>query len=209
MDNFIAIVTNLPSQAAALIHQNQAGPVLAVAVVLILELAWCFFGYKAMKVFATITGFFIGASVGLVVNQLFSLTGIAAILVPVLIGIVLALIGFFIYKAGIFIAVLLTVSYVVRDVLISNSDLNLDETTVAIVAVVVGLAFAILTMVFFRTMLIISSSVAGGFGFASVLLNNMIQIRWDSSAEIITRCAIGVVLALIGVIYQFRTTGKG
>lgn len=209
MEKLIDIVTQLPSQAEAMIQINPIGPVIALVVILILELAWCFFGYKAMKVFATIAGFVVGAGIGTVISELFSLGGIAGVLIPLLAGFGCALVGFIVYKLGIFIAVLAAGTYVVQEILSKDVKTDFDQNTIVVISIVAGLVLAILTMVFFKVMLIISSALTGGMGFATVLLDNIVHIRWDSSSEVIARCVIGLALALFGIIYQFRSTGKG
>jgi hypothetical protein len=209
MEKLIDIVTKLPSQTDAMIHINPIGPVIALVVVLILELAWCFFGYKAMKVFATIAGFAVGAEIGTVISEMLSLKGTAAVIIPLLAGFGCALVGFILYKFGVFIAVLGTGIYVAQEILSKDVKNDFDQSTIMIISVVIGLALAILTMIFFRVMLIISSALTGGMGFATVLLDNIVRIRWDSSSEVIARCVIGLALALFGIIYQFHSSGKG
>lgn len=206
MDKVIDAVTQLPAKGEALINSNAVIPVVALVVVLLLELGWCFFGYKAMKVFATIAGFAVGVAIGTVISELLGLDGIAAMVVPLIAGIGCALAGFILYKAGIFIAVLTTGTYAAREVLTNDVKTDFDANMILLIAIVIGLVLAILTMFFFRTVLIISSGLAGGMGFASVLLSHMVQITWDASTATIARCAIGLVLALCGIIYQFRSS---
>lgn len=206
MEKVIDLVTQLPSQTTAAISKNPIGAVVALVIILILELGWCFFGYKAMKVFATIAGFAVGFGIGSVISEMLRLNGTVELLLPLLAGVGCALLGFILYKAGIFIMVLASGFYAANEVLSDETRFNLDKNTVTLISIIIGLVLAILTMVFFRVMLIISSSLAGGFGFASVLLNNIVHITWDSSYEAVARCVIGIALALAGMIHQFRTT---
>jgi hypothetical protein len=186
------------------VTKNPAASGLLLVAALLLELAWCFFGYKAMRTFSAITGFVIGAGIGLGLSPLFHLVGIVALVVPLVIGAVLAVLGFFLYKVGAFLAVLITGSGAAASLL--TRYLPLNKTLIAILAAVIGLVLAVLTVVFLRAMLIVASAFAGGFGFTSLLLDNLIRIRWNTTYEAAARCGIGLILAVIGMIYQFRST---
>ncbi len=206
MENVIDLATKLPSQATAAIGKNPIGSVVVLVIVLILELGWCFFGYKAMKVFATISGLVLGLGIGLFISEMLKLSGTTGLLLPLIIGVVCAVAGFFLYKAGIFIMVFASGFYAASEILSNDARIQFDKNMISVICVIIGLVLAILTMIFFRTMLIISSAFAGGFGFASVLLNNIVHITWDSSYEAVARVVIGLALALFGMIHQFRTT---
>jgi hypothetical protein len=79
---------------------------------------------------------------------------------------------------------------------------------ILIVALVVGIIFAILAAVYLRTMIIVATALSGGFILANELFENLIRIQWSPTVETIVRLSTGLGLAVIGMVYQFHTAPK-
>ena len=179
-------------------------PTACIIAIAILGLIYCFFGFKAIRFIATIIGFMIGACVGAIVVQTAGLTSPLDIVVPVGAAIVFGILGFFLLRIGVFFAVLLSAFSVTVSLLTEYT--KLDETVVAIVGIVLAVILAVLSVVYLRPMVIISTALTGGLMFSNELYENLVHIRWDAQIETLVRLGTGLLLALIGIIYQFRTT---
>ena len=179
-------------------------PTASVIAIAILGLVYCFFGYKASRFIATIIGILIGLYVGFVVVQTAQLAEPLDLVVPIAAGVVFGILGFFLLRIGIFFSVLLAVFGIVISLMTEYT--KLDETVVTIVAIVLAVIFAVLSVVYLRPMVIISTALSGGRIFSNELFENLVHIRWDAQIETMVRLGVGLLLALIGIIYQFRTT---
>jgi hypothetical protein len=179
-------------------------PTAGIIFSVILGFIYCFLGYKAMRFVTTLVGFALGLSIGYVVAQVAHLTSPLDIIVPIAGGIVFALLGFFLYRIGIFFAVFLAVFGITVSLL--KEYTRLDETVVLIVALVVGVILAILSVVYLRPLVIVSTAISGGMILANEIYENLVHVRWSADLETMIRLGTGLLLALIGMIYQFRTT---
>ncbi len=192
---------NAPT-AGTVLTQERALAVIIIAV--LTGVLYCFFGYKAMRFITTIMGLLFGLAVGAVVASLAKLARPVDILVIVGAGLLFALLGFFLYRIFMFLSVFFVVFLITMTMVAEYS--NLDDLVIAIVALVVGVILAILAAVYLRPMIIVSTAISGGMVLSNELFENLIHIRWDPTIESIVRISVGLVLAVIGIIYQFRTT---
>lgn len=179
-------------------------PTALLIVTALFGLIYCFFGFKLMRFLSTLVGFLIGITVGQIVQQNAQFAPPLDLIVPIAAGVLFAILGFFLFRIGIFFVVLLGVFSIVMSLLTEYT--KLDATVVAIVAIVIAVILSVLSVVYLRPMVIISTALSGGMTFANELFENVVHIRWDAQIETIVRLGVGLLLALIGMIYQFRTT---
>ena len=125
---------------------------------------------------------------------------------PVLAGVVVALLNFFLYKLGVFIAVFFVTMSVTASLLLTY--VKLEENVALIIGLAAGLVFAILAVIFVKPVIIIMTAFMGGLLFADQIFEYLVQVRWDSQMETLARLGTGAGLGLIGMIFQFVTTRK-
>ena len=121
-------------------------------------------------------------------------------------GVLLAVLGFFLFRVFMFVAVFLSVFSITMSLIVEYT--KLDSMVILIVALVVGIIFAILAAVYLRTMIIVATALSGGFILANELFENLIRIQWSPTVETIVRLSTGLGLAVIGMVYQFHTAPK-
>jgi hypothetical protein len=194
-------IDNVPTAGTVL---TQERTIFAIIIAVLIGVIYCFFGYKSMRFITTVMGLLFGLAVGAVVATLAKLASPIDILVVVGAGLLFALLGFFLYRIFMFLSVFLVVFLVTMSMVAEYS--NLDDLVIAIVALVVGIILAILAAVYLRPMIIVSTAFSGGMMLSNELFENLIHIRWDPTIESVVRISVGLILAVIGIIYQFRTT---
>lgn len=204
--NLINQLTETLNSIESGLQSSLAGVIFLVAGLLV-ALAWCFYGYKSKKVVISIISFIVGLAIGRGAVSQMKLEGVLVWAVPLAAGAVLCLLGFFLYRFGVFLSVLVMGTLVTWHLLMEY--LSFDSGIAFLVAIAAGLLLAILCMIFMRPLIILLSSLTGGMAFSGLLCKNFLMIRWDSRTAMMTETAIGLVLALIAIIYQFRTTRSG
>ncbi|MDO5701751.1 MAG: DUF4203 domain-containing protein [Lachnospiraceae bacterium] len=175
-------------------------------IAVIIGFIYCFLGYKSMRMMTTLLGIVIGLSLGTVLAGQLKLNRPIDIAVMAGGAVLFGVLGFFLYRVFMFLSVFIA-SFCIAMSLIAEY-MKLDQLVIFIVALVVGVIFAILAAVYLRPMIIVSTALSGGLIIANELFENLIHIRWSSSLETIIRLSTGLILAVIGMIYQFRTTPK-
>ena len=179
----------------------QAAIIIGAAV---LGLVYCFFGYRSIRLITAIVGFMIGLVAGIIVAVNLELTQPLDIVVPLAIGVVLALLNFFLYKLGMFVAVFFVTMSVTTSLLLAY--VSLEENVSLIIGLAAGLVFAILAVIFVKPVVIIMTALMGGLLFADQIFEYLVQVRWDPQLETLIRLGTGAGLGLIGIIFQFVTT---
>lgn len=172
----------------------------------ILGLLYCFFGYRSVRLITAIVGFLLGFVGGTAASVHLNLTSPLDIVVPVLAGVVVALLNFFLYKLGVFVAVFFVTMSVTASLLLTY--VKLEENVALIIGLAAGLVFAILAVIFVKPVIIIMTAFMGGLLFADQIFEYLVQVRWDSQMETLARLGTGAGLGLIGMIFQFVTTRK-
>jgi hypothetical protein len=175
----------------------------SIVVAVILGVVFCFFGYKAMRFIAALVGFAAGVLIGEGIARAAEFKYPLDLVMVIAGGVLLAVLGFFLFRVFMFIAVFLSVFSITMSLIVEYT--KLDSMVILIVALVVGVIFAILAAVYVRTMIIVSTALSGGFILANELFENLIRIQWSSSVEAIVRLSVGLLLAVIGMVYQFHT----
>ncbi len=176
-----------------------AGGVASVilALIAIVGLIQCFFGFKIMKMFFAFWGFLLGAAVGGVVSSL--ALGGDMIGVIVVSGLVLGILGAFLlykmYLVGVFLTDT-TLSFLLFSVLLGFEAPGLIIS--GILAIIIG----ILAVKFVRIWTIVLTGSVGGF-LAGSAIAAMIGMTLPG-----LHLLFGVIIAVLGILYQFKSTKK-
>lgn len=160
-------------------------------VTIIIGLITCFFGYKLNKTIIAIFGLIIGYNLGvtLLPNVITDQTTIY--IISVIIAIAIGLISYKLYLVGIFLLCVLA-AYILCD------NLQLAQNIKTIVGLITGIIAGILGVKFTRPLVIISTSLAGATTFAENILN-LLNYQNNNLTIIIS-----IIVAIIGIIYQFK-----
>lgn len=173
-------------------------------VLLIFCCVWCFFGFKIFKVYVAITGFFIGAIIGVgidlvVIMQIAKPSKVVLILMVLLslfVGIIGALIAYKVYAIGVFFigfSTSLPISFILSCILsgtLSNGNVTVTLTLTVILCIVVGIVAVILK----KPMIIILTSVQYGLQ-AGMYLSCLTQ---HSKLMLL----FGIVFSVAGILVQ-------
>ena len=166
---------------------------LFAAISLIIGAIECFAGFKIMKAMMAIWGFFVGAMVGVVIGVVSDNT-IIGVVVVVLLGGILAVLSYKLYKAGIFI--LTAFLSAVAAYIISES-----LWVSAVLAVVVG----VLAILFIKPVVIGTTAISG----AGIILSSAyIMMAMDLKANPVIAVVLWILLAVTGVAVQYITTQR-
>jgi len=184
----------------------------------------CFLGYKLFKPVLFILGFIIGAGVCYYILWYYTKVGLIVLIgAPILSGIGLGLVLLFVMMAGIFLmgAIL---GFLLFCVIVSARDGGLIHNSIALwvgmgASALIG---GIIALIFQKTLIIFATSFGGAYavvagadrfvhgGFSLVigqLLGNSHHLI-DATYKTYIEMGACVLLAFIGVIVQFRVTGK-
>ena len=97
-----------------IIEQNN---LIVIITALVIALLYVFFGYKLLRVYISLLGFLIGFALGIVICAVFDLSNTTAVIVIICVcAVALAALGFWLYKAGLFIMILLSLFPVILSV---------------------------------------------------------------------------------------------
>ncbi len=204
----MAVVQNFYDNLHNAVTGNVTTVVISLIVLMLVYLTWTFFGYKAMKIFSAIFGFGVGIIVGFSIVSIFKLQSHWITLVPAVCALAFAAGGYFIFKAGLFIAETILVAGAVIPYIHQLPGITIDDFWINIIGVVIGLVAGVLSIVFLKMAVIVSSALSGGFGFSAVLFSNVIRIRWSSQMGLIVMAGVAFVLSIAGIIYQFHNAER-
>lgn len=159
------------------------------------------FGLKLVRVWAALIGFVLGAAAGGGIGRIAGL-GDMAFAGTILGGAVLfAVLACIFYKVGIFFFTLLVVSGLFLVVLQADSLLFI------VISLVIGLVAAIVTMIIFDPMVIIVTSIEGGFMAGNAIVS-MIGFETNIIVSIVIPVALIVACAWTQFIMRSRQVGK-
>ena len=180
---------------AARIHDMQADGTLAMvffSIVLVFGAINCILGYRLLRFWMMIFGFLMGAGAGLFGVYEAGISSKAAYGAAMLIaGVILAVISFAIFKAGIFIigaGIGLTVTiYVIHP----------TTSFTFFLCLLTGVGLGLLALRYEREVIIVGTSILGGIlsGFATAKLTNMDEIPFG--------IIFSIGFALVGMLIQF------
>ena len=175
-----------------IIEQNN---LIVIITALVIALLYVFFGYKLLRVYISLLGFLIGFALGIV---------ICAICVC---AVALAALGFWLYKAGLFVMILLSLFPIILSIV--SEFTTVEPVFMWIGSILFALVLAILAMFFVRPVVIIVTAFSGGLSIASLVVNNLLpeiaQVNTTDGARIFM-LIIGGVIAVLGIYFQFVTT---
>lgn len=162
---------------------------LAGAVVVLVNLVNCFFGYRLFRIMVAVIGGMAGAAVGLTVGLILDRHGLALLLMAGL-AVLFAVLAFRVYQIGVFLycGALPGVA----------AALFLGP----LFGVVAFVALGVLGVMLARPYLIGVSAVSSGLTAGSALLS-----MWGV-ASTAAAFGLGAVLAALGAVFQWRTTKK-
>ena len=180
---------------AARLHDMQADGTLAMvffSIVLVFGAINCILGYRLLRFWMMIFGFLMGAGAGLFGVYEAGISSKAAYGAAMLIaGVILAVISFAIFKAGIFIigaGIGLTVTiYVIHP----------TTSFTFFLCLLTGVGLGLLALRYEREVIIVGTSILGGIlsGFATAKLTNMDEIPFG--------IIFSIGFALVGMLIQF------
>lgn len=180
---------------AARLHDMQADGTLAIvffSIVLVFGAVNCILGYRLLRFWMMIFGFLMGAGAGLFGVYEAGISSKAAYGAAMLIaGVILAVISFAIFKAGIFIigaGIGLTVTiYVIHP----------TTSFTFFLCLLTGVGLGLLALRYEREVIIVGTSILGGIlsGFATAKLTNMDEIPFG--------IIFSIGFALVGMLIQF------
>ena len=178
-------------------------------IAIVIGIIACLFGYKAVRIWLTIVGLFLGAALGfylggLVGGEIWPIVG------AVIVGIAVSLLSYFLYRIGaILIGALL--GAVFTSVVLSALGITALPWMILVGAVVV----AIIAGVFLKQFIIIGSSFQGAFMIvagAYALITGISYVGFDEAMKAVELpwylYAIIVVLGILAIIVQNKIEKK-
>jgi hypothetical protein len=188
-----------------IIEQNN---LIVIITALVIALLYVFFGYKLLRVYISLLGFLIGFALGIVICAVFDLSNSTAVIVIICVcAVALVAFGFWLYKAGLFVMILLSLFPIILSVV--SEFTTVEPVFMWIGSILFALVLAILAMFFVRPVVIIVTAFSGGLSIASLVVNNLLpeiaQVNTTDGARIFM-LIIGAVIAVLGIYFQFVTT---
>ena len=204
MEEFIS---NIINTGLGYIPDFTMKDIVLLAVSLIICLVFAMFGFKLLKGFVAFFNLLVGAFVGLSIAEFLKLDDTFH-LVFMLVGAVLfSLIGFFLYRVGLFMVVTSSVFSAAMAVL----PPFVQSEYLVPAALVAALLLGIFAAFFVRPIVIVVSSVAGGIMFANILTDfvlSKIKALDPSGATAAVVLVLGGLLGIFGMYWQFTHTKK-
>lgn len=188
-----------------IIEQNN---LIVIITALVIALLYVFFGYKLLRVYISLLGFLIGFALGIVICAVFDLSNTTAIIVIICVcAVALAALGFWLYKAGLFVMILVSLFPIILSIV--SEFTTIQPVFMWIGSILFALVLAILAMFFVRPVVIIVTAVSGGLSIANLIINSLLpeiaQVNTVDGARIFM-LIIGAVIAVLGIYFQFVTT---
>ena len=188
-----------------IIEQNN---LIVIITALVIALLYVFFGYKLLRVYISLLGFLIGVALGVVICAVFDLSNTTAVIVIICVcAVALAALGFWLYKAGLFVMILLSLFPIILSIV--SEFTTIEPVFMWIGSILFALVLAILAMFFVRPVVIIVTAVSGGLSIANLIINSLLpeiaQVNTVDGARIFM-LIIGAVIAVLGIYFQFVTT---
>lgn len=188
-----------------IIEQNN---LIVIITALVIALLYVFFGYKLLRVYISLLGFLIGFALGIVICAVFDLSNTTAVIVIICVcAVALAALGFWLYKAGLFVMILVSLFPIILSIV--SEFTTIQPVFMWIGSILFALVLAILAIFFVRPVVIIVTAVSGGLSIANLIINSLLpeiaQVNTVDGARIFM-LIIGAVIAVLGIYFQFVTT---
>ena len=178
-----------------------------LAVSLLLCLLFAMFGYRLLKLFVAFFNLLFGAFVGLALADFLKLDDTFHLVLLLVFAVLFSLVGFFVYKLGLFM--------VVASSVFSAAIAVLPEFVQSEYLVPASLAAALLLGIFaaffVRPIVIIVSATAGGVMFVNLLMDfvlSRIKTLDPSGVTAAVVLVMGGLIAVFGIYWQFTHTEK-
>lgn len=155
----------------------------------------CFLGYRLVKLWSALCGFAVGWVAAFAAAMHFLGNAGVCAAIGIAAGLLLGGIAFFLYKAGVFALCVFLVFFLCLGLI------PIQWLAVA-AGLVLGIAVGALAMRFMREVLIFTTGVSGGMNAAGALL----PVFGLENAAV--SLVAGLVLAVLGIVVQWKTTGK-
>jgi hypothetical protein len=181
------------------------------AILLLIGLVICFFGYRIFRVFLFLAGLQVGFILGLWLGGMLFSSQLVVLIVAILAGIVLALISGILLKIGGFLAgagvLAILAAFVLQLLKITDSNTRL---IVFLVAAIIGGLLGVFAV---KPFLILVTAVNGAYLVADSVLNlvggypasQYLQMHGQlSTLELVLLLAGVIILAILGAMVQFR-----
>ncbi len=188
-----------------IIEQNN---LIVIITALVIALLYVFFGYKLLRVYISLLGFLIGFALGIVICAVFDLSNTTAVIVIICVcAVALAALGFWLYKAGLFVMILVSLFPIILSIV--SEFTTIQPVFMWIGSILFALVLAILAIFFVRPVVIIVTAFSGGLSIANLIINSLLpeiaQVNTVDGARIFM-LIIGAVIAVLGIYFQFVTT---
>ncbi|MDO4489922.1 MAG: hypothetical protein Q4B85_02455 [Lachnospiraceae bacterium] len=184
---------------------------------ILISLALCFMGYKYLNAWVAAFAFMAGLGGGyLVSSQMIYGSAYAPVLIGMLLGVILMLLTFLVFNAGVFCltaTMVGTVIYIlplmdrVRGIYLPGElGAQMVAAFPAVIALLLGVGAGVASLKSTRTVIILSTGITGAYRAVSFLIS-----LFGAQVDIHTRFVwlfVVVLLAALGVVVQFFTTKK-
>ena len=204
MEEFIS---NIIETGLGYIPEFTMKDIVILAVSLIICLIFAMFGYKLLKGFVVLINLLVGAFVGLSIADFLKLDDTFHLAFLLAFAVVFSLVGFFLYKVGLFVVVASSVFSAAMAVL----PPFVQSEYLVPAALVAALLLGIFAAFFVRPIVIVVSAVAGGIMFANILTDfalSKIKALDPSGATAAVVLVLGGLIGIFGIYWQFTHTKK-
>lgn len=160
----------------------------------------CFLGYKLLKVWVAVTGFFLGAGIGFGVVRYFTDKTWIVWCTVLAAGFILGLLAYEIYLVGAFLlgwVMTASAAFTLGRVLGFGDKM---EVAMLIAGAVLGILVGALIVRFARPSIILLTGISGGISVGSGVIGLM------KADNVWLMLGIGAVFAVIGIFVQLKTT---
>lgn len=181
--------------------------VVILSVSLLLCLLFAMFGYRLLKLFVAFFNLLFGAFVGLALADFLKLDDTFHLVLLLVFAVLFSLVGFFVYKLGLF----MVVASSVFSAAIAALPAFVQSEYLVPASLAAALLLGIFAAFFVRPIVIIVSATAGGVMFANLLMDfvlSRIKTLDPSGVTAAVVLVMGGLIAVFGIYWQFTHTEK-
>lgn len=181
--------------------------VVILSVSLLLCLLFAMFGYRLLKLFVAFFNLLFGAFVGLALADFLKLDDTFHLVLLLVFAVLFSLVGFFVYKLGLF----MVVASSVFSAAIAVLSAFVQSEYLVPASLAAALLLGIFAAFFVRPIVIIVSATAGGVMFANLLMDfvlSRIKTLDPSGVTAAVVLVMGGLIAVFGIYWQFTHTEK-
>lgn len=204
MEEFIS---NIIETGLGYIPEFTMKDIVILVVSLVICLLFAMFGYSLLKGFVAFFNLLVGAFAGLSLAEFLKLDDTFHLVLMLVFAVLFSLVGFFLYKVGLFMVVASSVFSAAMAVL----PQFVQSEYLVPAALVTALLLGIFAAFFVRPIVIVVSSIAGGVMFANILTDfalTKIKALDPSGATAAVVLVLGGLIGIFGIYWQFTHTKK-